>query len=939
MGERGAPTGHVFISYVREDSRHVDALQRILQAAGIRVWRDTADLWPGEDWRTKIRRAITSDALVFIACFSRRSTARRKSYQNEELNLAIEELRQRPEDQPWFVPVRLDDCQIPGIYIGGGNRTLSHIQCVDLFGKHAGEGAARLVAAILRILGPGPGDRPPGELPERSPEPANAAYQPKLSVPGDIASPSPSGDLTTLTHPASPDGRSATAAAPAPVTTAPCPDPSQPTVADAQEPTPPAEDSPAARTMSPPLTVGMRVPPTHRASVDTQAALGAEAAGRAREPARIKEQMASARPQAQPVPRTATPSPPEPGRRTTSVRAPAPGRTAPAPQRSPRGRRSGLRVGVPVAGLVLVLAAAVVIAFNFARTPPGNVTGGTVTFGLTAGNTPAYIFPVTPAATSSAYTAGFFQNLMWKPLWWTPAGRSLNVDYPLSLASKPVFSDDNKIATINMKTTCKWANGQPVDAQDVIFFIDLAKAAVALSAANYGNYSPGGFPANVVSAVATGKYTLQINFTKSYNPGFLYYDQLLLLTPLPSTSWDIDAVGGNPVSYTTLAGAEKIYKFLNAQAQKVSTYATNPLWQDVDGPFKLTAFNPSTHASTMVPNPNYSGPKASISKFREVAFTSDNAEYAALSSGHLTVGLVPSAYYPQIPTLREKGFNVAGSPDLGWDYLLFNFKDTTNNWDKVIGQLYVRQALAHLIDSAGYIKDIFHGYAAPADGPVPSVPPSPFTPANAASQVYPFSIASTESILARHGWRRVNNVQTCESATACGAGIPEGQRLAFTVVYNNGSPALTAEDRAFASDARRAGILVTLVGKSFGFILQNYYDLAAPANIDKWEAEDFGGFSSSLYPTTNTIFNTGGDVNIGDYSDRTADKLIESSVFGPNPSAVKAEATYIAADLPGLFQPAPDHVYAWSTKLSGPQASFWEMTQYSLNPELWAFHT
>ncbi len=43
--------GHVFISYVREDSDHVDRLQRALQAAGIPVWRDTADLWPGEDWR------------------------------------------------------------------------------------------------------------------------------------------------------------------------------------------------------------------------------------------------------------------------------------------------------------------------------------------------------------------------------------------------------------------------------------------------------------------------------------------------------------------------------------------------------------------------------------------------------------------------------------------------------------------------------------------------------------------------------------------------------------------------------------------------------------------------------------------------------------------------------------------------------------------------
>ena len=64
-------TGHVFISYVREDSSRVDRLDGLLQAAGLRTWRDTADLWPGEDWRLMIRNAITRDALVFLVCFSR----------------------------------------------------------------------------------------------------------------------------------------------------------------------------------------------------------------------------------------------------------------------------------------------------------------------------------------------------------------------------------------------------------------------------------------------------------------------------------------------------------------------------------------------------------------------------------------------------------------------------------------------------------------------------------------------------------------------------------------------------------------------------------------------------------------------------------------------------------------------------------------------------
>jgi hypothetical protein len=151
-GQAGGVLHHAFISYVREDSGLVDRLQHRLENAGVRVWRDTADLWPGEDWRAKIRQAIRDDALVFIACFSSESLAREKSYQNEELALAIEELRLRRPGDTWLIPVRFSDCDIPDLDIGIG-RTLRSIQNADLFGDHEEEGATRLVLSVLRILG------------------------------------------------------------------------------------------------------------------------------------------------------------------------------------------------------------------------------------------------------------------------------------------------------------------------------------------------------------------------------------------------------------------------------------------------------------------------------------------------------------------------------------------------------------------------------------------------------------------------------------------------------------------------------------------------------------------------------------------------------------------------------------------------------------------
>jgi ATP-dependent Clp protease ATP-binding subunit ClpB len=151
--EQTTMAGHAFMSYIRENSAEADLLQQVLEAAGVRVWRDTADLWPGQAWREKIRHAIIKDSLVFLACFSKKSVNRETSYQNEELTLAIEQMRIRRPDQPWLIPIRFDDCDIPDLNLGGG-RSLGSIQRADLFGDHVNDATVRLVSAIHRILKP-----------------------------------------------------------------------------------------------------------------------------------------------------------------------------------------------------------------------------------------------------------------------------------------------------------------------------------------------------------------------------------------------------------------------------------------------------------------------------------------------------------------------------------------------------------------------------------------------------------------------------------------------------------------------------------------------------------------------------------------------------------------------------------------------------------------
>jgi WD40 repeat protein len=141
----------VFISYVREDRERVNRLQAALEGAGIRVWRDTADLWPGQDWKIEIGNAITAGSLAFIACLSENTDARVTSYQNEELILAVEQMRHRPPGRTWLIPVRFAECATPAFDLGAG-RTLDSLHRIDLFDGAWELGVARLVGAVLSIL-------------------------------------------------------------------------------------------------------------------------------------------------------------------------------------------------------------------------------------------------------------------------------------------------------------------------------------------------------------------------------------------------------------------------------------------------------------------------------------------------------------------------------------------------------------------------------------------------------------------------------------------------------------------------------------------------------------------------------------------------------------------------------------------------------------------
>ena len=137
---------HVFLSYVRDNRELVDRLASDLRDAGVTVWLDRNDIEPGARWQDAIERAIEGGRF-FIACFSKEYRERDESYMNEELTLAIDRLRQRDPDSGWFVPVLLNETQIPKRRISAGQR-LDQINAVALYEDW--EGGLHRLLKVLR---------------------------------------------------------------------------------------------------------------------------------------------------------------------------------------------------------------------------------------------------------------------------------------------------------------------------------------------------------------------------------------------------------------------------------------------------------------------------------------------------------------------------------------------------------------------------------------------------------------------------------------------------------------------------------------------------------------------------------------------------------------------------------------------------------------------
>jgi len=558
------------------------------------------------------------------------------------------------------------------------------------------------------------------------------------------------------------------------------------------------------------------------------------------------------------------------------------------------------------------------------------VNGGTATFALPIGEDFNWIFPIENEVGNEPWDLNV-EEALWRPLYFAGQGTNPVIDEDLSIAYPPVYSDGDKTVTINLKPW-KWSDGTPVTSRDVEFYLNLEKYNKSQDA----DYVAGEMPDDIASVSYPSATQIVLHLTSAYSQQWFTGNQLTWIDPLPQQEWDRTSLNGPVGNYDlTASGAKAVFSFLSGQSSKLSTYATNPLWQTVDGPWKISGYSPTTSETTLTPNKSYdgTGPKARLSAFEIYSYTSETSEVDALRAGEVTYGYLPFSDFDLSGQLQANGYTIAPwAPEYTeWAELGY----TSGTYGPLVKQLYIRQALQHLIDQPLYMQQLFHNDGQYTYGPVPNLPGSPYVSPQEKQDPDPYSVSAARALLTSHGWAPGSGgVMTCRDPgtgpSQCGAGITAGRQLVLRMMYSTGEATTDSEVQAYQTAAASAGITINLDPQSE----QTMFSIGGtcPPGPCDWGILLYSSWmwnfgQGNAYPSVEEAFETGNYWG-GGYYDPTADALIQQAFHKTGIQYLYDEENYLSQQVAALWFPTVDNsISVVNDKLGG-----WEPQQVFANP-------
>jgi peptide/nickel transport system substrate-binding protein len=605
-----------------------------------------------------------------------------------------------------------------------------------------------------------------------------------------------------------------------------------------------------------------------------------------------------------------------------------------------------------VAGLAVVVAACGPVGSGASSSSVGTTptSGGTATYATLPGFPASYIFPFSPAADFTAINSDDLQYLLYRPLYWFGDGTQPTLNPQLSLADPPVFS--GRTVTINLKPYF-WSNGQPVTAENVVFWINMEKAEETNPNLEYGGYVPQTFPDNVTDWHATGPRTLVMTLRGTYSHPWFTDNELSQITPMPS-AWDVTASGTRGGCEQAVSGCPAVANYLNSSAAGAANQAkwgTSPLWSIVDGPWQVASAN-SLGQVTMRYNAKYSGPQAAhhISTFILEPFATEQAEFDVLQDpggNPVDVGYLPTVDAPVPAAGAQVGSNPLSLSNYKltviypWmlSYFPYNFNSPTVG--PIFNQLYFRQAFQSLIDQEGVVSGPMHGYGKVTIGPVTDYPVTSYLSRDLAQagDLWTLNPAKADQILTNNGWSVSTDggTTTCTHAGSglheCGANIKAGTKMDFTMLYASGVDYMDSQVKELISNASLIGIHI----KPSTATAETVAADASGGAPDSWELAEWGSwtYSPDYLPTGEELFK---DSPFGGfYNNPTNNNLIDQTLTARTTTAFDNAMynwqDYLARQLPVAWTPnVATLVESVNDLWIGPQSP-----TLTINPEDWYY--
>ncbi|MEU4098348.1 ABC transporter substrate-binding protein [Streptomyces sp. NPDC026673] len=433
-------------------------------------------------------------------------------------------------------------------------------------------------------------------------------------------------------------------------------------------------------------------------------------------------------------------------------------------------------------------------------------------------------------------------------------GRDADLELKPALAvALPEVSADGRTYTYTLRQGVEFSDGEPLTADDVVF-----------------TYR------TVLDAKTNNTYRSELDAIK-----------------------EVRAEGGDKVvftlkyPYSPFAGRTVLpivpEHVAGEQDPNTGSFNTKPIGT---GPYVLSAWSKGEKL-TFKANPKYWGGAPKVKKITMAIVEEDDVRATRLRSGDLDGAILP-------PNLAGAFKNTSGMRT--YDAKSYDFRTVAlPTGNKVTGDRAIRQALDAAVDRKTMVDKILDGAGRPAYGPLPIDDPW-FARGIERDQ----DLDKANDILDRAGWKTGSD----------GIRTKGGTPAAFTLMYPSGDKVRQDHALAYASDAKKAGIKVTVESATWEVIEPRMKRDAVLAGFGSTGDPDYG-----LYTLLHSSLAGDGFNNMPWYDNPTVDKALDTGRTSRDPEVRRAAYDRLQQALvenPGYtFLTHIDHVYVLADRWDG----------------------